>query len=138
MVRSQNIQGMTLEQIKVRDIKWQETSGFDPFMESLMSNSAAKELLRLERSAPYYLEFFLMDAQGANVAMTNKTSDYWQGDEQKFTKSFNDGAGGVHVSPIQLDSSSQAHLIQISVPVLDAGEVIGALTVGVNLDKLGR
>jgi hypothetical protein len=138
MVHAQNDQGLTLEQIKARDKKWQETSGIDPFMVSLMNNNAAKELLRLERSAPYYLEFFLMDAQGAIVALTNKTSDYWQGDEEKFTRSYNDGVGAVHIGPIHLDNSSQAYLIQIAVPVMDEGKAIGALAVGINLDKLGR
>ena len=57
-------------------------------MKALMNNSAAKELLKFESSKPYFTEVFLMDNQGANVAMTNKTSDYWQGDEAKFIESF--------------------------------------------------
>jgi opacity protein-like surface antigen len=137
-VKAQNAKGATLEQIKTRDQAWQATSGVDDSMKALMHNDAAKELGKLERTAPWYLELFLMDNKGANVAMTNKTSDYWQGDEPKFTESYKDGAGAVHIGKVTFDASAQAYLVQISVPVMDGATAIGALTVGVNLDKLGK
>lgn len=137
-VQAQNARGASLEQIKAKDQTWQTTAGVDDFMKSLMRNDAAKEMSKLERSAPYYLEMFLMDNKGANVAMTNKTSDYWQGDEPKFVESFKNGAGGVHLGKVSFDSSAQAYLVQVSVPVLDGDTAIGALTVGINLDKLGK
>ncbi|WP_197466328.1 MULTISPECIES: hypothetical protein [unclassified Oleiphilus] len=77
-----------------------------------------------------------MDNQGANVAMTNKTSDYWQGDEAKWQESFKDGAGAVHIGDVEFDESAQAYLVQVSVPVMDGGTAIGAITIGINLDDL--
>jgi hypothetical protein len=77
-----------------------------------------------------------MDNQGANVAMTNKTSDYWQGDEAKFTDSFKNGVGAIHISTVEFDESAQAYLVQVSVPVMEGGKAIGALTIGVNIDEL--
>jgi hypothetical protein len=135
-VKAQNAQGQTLDRIKQRDADWRDTSGVDAFMKSLMESPAAKELARLEASKPYFFELFLMDDQGANVAMTNKTSDYWQGDEAKFTESFKGGAGAVHIGDVEFDQSAQAYLVQVSVPVMDGGKAIGALTIGVNLDEL--
>jgi hypothetical protein len=135
-VEEQNAQNMTLDMIKQRDTTWRATTGIDDFMKPLMENTAAKELSRLEKSKPYYFELFLMDNQGANVAMTNKTSDYWQGDEAKFTQSFNAGQGAVHISPVEFDESAQAYLVQVSVPVMAGGKAIGALTIGINVDVL--
>lgn len=137
-VKAQNAKGMSLDAIKATDAKWMKTTGVDGFMKSLMNNAAAKELKKLEKSKPYFLELFLMDNQGANVAMTDKTSDYWQGDEAKFTKSFNGGAGGVDVGKVKFDKSAQAYLVQVSVPVMDGGKAIGALTIGINLDELSK
>ncbi len=135
-VKAQNDQNQSLESIKSKDAAWQSTSGVDDFMKSLMENSAAKELARLEKSEPYYFELFLMDNQGANVAMTNKTSDYWQGDEAKFTESFKGGQGAIHISNVKFDESAQAYLVQVSIPVMDGGHAIGALTIGINIDEL--
>jgi len=112
------------------------TAGTDDFMKSLMTNAAAKRLLQLQDSAPYYAEFILVDNQGANVAISDKTSDYWQGDEAKFTKCFTGGAGTIYVADVEFDKSSQAYTTQVSVPVLDEGVAIGVLVIGVDVDKL--
>ena len=77
-----------------------------------------------------------MDNQGANVAMTDKTSDYWQGDEAKFKESYNNGEGAVHISDVEFDDSTQAYLVQVSVPVKDGDAIIGAITVGIDVDRI--
>lgn len=136
-VKAQNAQDKSLESIKTLDEKWIATEGIDDFMSSLMNNEAAKFLTTYEASKPYYQEIFLMDNQGANVAMTSKTSDYWQGDEDKWQKSFADGKGDKHIGTVKFDTSSQAYLVQISVPVMDGDTAIGAITIGINLDQFG-
>lgn len=135
-VKERNQAASSLDDVKARDAEWLAYTGVSDFMESLMSNPAARELKSLESSRPYFTELFLMDRLGANVAMTNKTSDYWQGDEAKFTESFKGGAGAVHIGKVKFDESAQAYLVQVSVPVMDAGSAIGAITVGINLDEL--
>lgn len=135
-VKEQNAQGKTLDDIKAMDQKWQSTAGIDDFMKSLMESPCGKHLTEIMGSAPYFAEIFVMDNQGANVAMTGKTSDYWQGDEAKFTKSFAEGAGGVFVDEVEFDDSSQAYLVQVSVPVMADGKAIGAITFGIDVEKV--
>lgn len=135
-VQTANKLSAGLDEIKKQDKLWQQTAGVDDFMQALMQNDAAKELLRLEATQPYYTEVFVMDNQGANVAMTNKTSDYWQGDEAKFTESYKEGQGVVHIGKVKFDESAQAYLVQVSVPVMSGDNCIGAITVGINLDEL--
>jgi len=135
-VKAQNAEGLSLDEIKRRDATWRNENRVSAFMQGLLDNAAAKEMLSLEQSQPFYFELFLMDNQGANVAMTNKTSDYWQGDEAKFTESFKGGAGDVHIGDVEFDDSAQAYLVQISVPVMEGGSAIGAITIGINLDEL--
>ncbi len=137
-VKAHNNKNLSLSDIKTKDAKWLNTAGIDDFMQSLMNNAAAKELFRLEQSKPYFTEVFLMGNKGANVAMTNKTSDYWQGDEAKFTKSYADTLGAIHIGDVEFDQSSQAYLVQVSVPVIDGGKAIGVITIGVNLDELEK
>jgi hypothetical protein len=75
---------------------------------------------------------------GANAAMTNKTSDYWQGDEAKFTKAISGGRNSYHVDPVSFDESIQAYAVQIALPVFDQGAAIGVLVATLNLEKLER
>ena len=135
-VKAQNAKGMTLDAIKARDAEWRKVEGLDAEMTAMMESSAAKRMSELEKSQPYFFELFLMDNQGANVAMTNKTSDYWQGDEAKWQESFKGGAGAVHIGEVEFDESAQDYLVQISVPVMEGGSAIGAITIGVNIDDL--
>jgi hypothetical protein len=93
---------------------------------------------RVEASAGAITEVFVMDARGLNVAASGLTSDYWQGDEAKFTETFPVGPGAIHISEIEFDESTQTYQAQVSLPIADpaTGTVIGAMTVGLNADRL--
>lgn len=134
-VKEENAKGKTLDKIKEIDKKWIATPGIDEFMKSLLENECGKYLRQLQKTAPFYAEIFVMDNQGANVCMSDKTSDYWQGDEDKFIKSYNDGKGDIHISDVIFDKSSQTYLVQVSIPVKDGNKVIGAITIGIDVDK---
>lgn len=134
IVREHNRKNISLEEILKRDEIWKRTTGVDEFMDDILSNRGAVELKKLEASLSFLFECILMGNKGENISMTNKTSDYWQGDEAKFKKSFNNGVGKVHVGAVEFDESAQGYQVQISVPVNDGVKTIGAITIGVDLD----
>jgi len=135
-VKAENAKGKTLDQIKQKDKQWKSTAGIADYMQALMDSACGKHIAGIQNSSEIYAEIFVMDNQGANVAMTDKTSDYWQGDEAKFKKSFNGGSGAVFVDEVEFDDSTQAYLVQVSVPVKDGDSVIGAITFGIDVDKV--
>lgn len=135
-VKAENAKNKTLDQVKAHDQKWIGTPGVADFMKALMESECGKRLREIQKSKPFFAEIFVMDNLGANVAMTDKTSDYWQGDEDKFTKSYNNGKGGVHISDVKFDDSTQAYLVQVSIPVKDGTKVIGAVTFGIDVDQV--
>jgi len=135
-VKDENVKKKTLEKIKEIDQKWINTIGTDDFMNSMMSSACSQRLNSIKEKNSFYEEIFVMDNQGANVAMTDKTSDYWQGDEAKFTNCYKGGAGEVFISDVNFDDSTQSYLTQVSVPVVDEGKVIGVILFGINVDKL--
>lgn len=135
-VKAQNARGATLDDIKKMDDKWRATPGIADFMKAIMESPLGKHLRKIQETQVYFAEIFVMDKLGANVAMTDKTSDYWQGDEAKFQESFKDGAGAVFVDEVEFDDSSQAYLVQVSVPVMDGGTAIGAITFGIDVDQV--
>lgn len=135
-VKAANAAGQTLDQVKAKDAEWQKTAGVSKEMQALIDNPCGKYLQGLQKDLPWLAEAFVMDNLGANVAMTDKTSDYWQGDEPKWQESFKGGAGAVHVSDVKFDDSTQTYSVQISVPVMDGGKAIGAITFGIDVDKV--
>ncbi|WP_417722544.1 hypothetical protein [Salipiger sp.] len=110
-----------------------------PTITPVLTGAAADFLReRVGASAGAITEIFIMDAQGLNVAASGLTSDYWQGDEAKFTETYGKGAGAVHFGEVEFDESSQTYQAQISVTVTDpaTGQPIGAITVGVDAAHL--
>ncbi|HXT52790.1 MAG TPA: hypothetical protein VN811_17245, partial [Thermoanaerobaculia bacterium] len=73
---------------------------------------------------------YVTDHQGALVCMTERTNDYWQGDEEPFTGAYGGGAGALFVSKTERDPVSGLDMVYIAVPIRSAGQVIGVLAVG--------
>lgn len=136
-VKAQNAKGLSLDNIKEADAAWTaaKKSPTD-FMVAHTSNEAANVLAAIEKEKPYLVEFILTDNQGANVAITGMTSDYWQGDEPKFSNAFDGGKGNTYIARPQKDKSSGEVVSQVSVPVMSDGKAIGTMTVGVRINKL--
>jgi hypothetical protein len=137
-VRDANASPRAMDEIAAIDREWEAATGVTPFMRTLIEHPAARRLKELRSSSPEIQEAFLTDALGANVAITNKTSDFYQGDEAQYLDAFNQGKGGVHVGELSLDESIHSYSIHVGVPVLDEGKPIGVLLAAVNVEKLKR
>ncbi len=130
----QNQQRLSLEEIKKRDGAWRSSKELTPFKQSLQSNKPGRFLKDIVTRLDSLNEAFLTDNQGANVAAYPATSDYWQGDEKKWSAAFNDGVGKVFIGELELDESTQTYAVQISAPVIDRGATVGVLIVGVTFN----
>lgn len=135
-VKKQNDDAMSADNIQELDKIWMSAKEPTAFMKSLTSNAAAQVLTKLEKSKPYFVEFILTDIQGANVAITGMTSDYWQGDEPKFSNAYANGKGNVYIARPQRDRSTGEIISQVSVPVMSEKKAITTLTVGVRPAQL--
>lgn len=142
-VKDQNARTGDIDQAEIDrlDLVWRAEIGQpdSPMIASVL-NIAASDFLRgqVEAAQGAITEVFVMDAKGLNVAASSVTSDYWQGDEAKFSETFSRGAGAHHFSDIELDESTDVYQGQISLTLTDpeTGAPIGAMTVGVNAEAL--
>ncbi len=136
-VKAQNAKRVPLAQIQKTDEQWSAGKTAD-LVKQVTTGACADRLRELVAANPAYGETFAMDDQGALVCSTVKTTDYWQGDEAKWQRAFNGGKGSVFIDRPKFDESASARLAQISVPVLDKGTAIGAITIGIAVEKLSR
>ncbi|WP_255207931.1 MULTISPECIES: hypothetical protein [unclassified Myxococcus] len=131
-VREQNARRESLDAVQAQDAAWMATPALTPFKERLLSSACSRVLNRHRAKLGRVIaEAFAMDNQGALVGATRRTSDYWQGDEEKFQVPFTQGLQ-LREKPF-FDESSQAFVIQVSFPVRERGRTIGALSVGISL-----
>ena len=142
-VTSQNAVSQAYDQARIDelDAQWRAEVGSasKPLIDATLATEASKWLLQVqEESAGLFTEIFVMDAKGLNVAQSTVTSDYWQGDEDKFTASFGGGPEALHLGEVEQDESTQTFQSQVSITVTDpaTGTPIGAITVGIDLAQL--
>lgn len=95
---------------------------------------------RREKAGGVITEIIVMDQYGLNVAISDRTSDFYQGDEAKYKETYLLGPNAVHISELEFDDSTQQVQTQVSLTVIDpeGGAPIGAVTLGVRVDKLSE
>ncbi len=142
-INAQNEATATYDQsmIDELDARWRSEVGASdtPTITPVLVGEAAEFLRQqVENAGGRITEVFIMDAQGLNVAASSVTSDYWQGDEAKFSETYTRGADAVHLGEVEFDESTATYQGQISLTVVDptTGQPIGAMTVGVDAEAL--
>lgn len=140
-IKEQNSLHKNMNQLRINrlDYQWREEGSYGALVLDLLDRQAsiiARE--RREKSNGIINEIIVMDAYGLNVAISDRTSDYFQGDEAKWLETFKKGPGAVHISELEFDESTGKVQTQVSLTVVDpeTGEPIGAVTLGISLEKL--
>ncbi|WP_296432870.1 type IV pili methyl-accepting chemotaxis transducer N-terminal domain-containing protein [Yoonia sp.] len=132
---------LTEDAVIALDQQWRAEagSGGGPLIEKLLTAPVSKWLLAQQQAtAGFVTEVFVMDNKGLNVAQSVETSDYWQGDEAKWQATYSVGPDALHISEVEFDDSTGFYQSQGSLSITDpsTGEVIGAVTFGINVQNL--
>lgn len=142
-VNAQNDEHASLSQADIDrlDKQWRaESKASDrPLIAATLAKPLSQYLKKIKaESQGLYSEVFVMDNKGLNVGQSDPTSDYWQGDEGKWKKTFLAGAGAVFIDEVEHDESAQTFQSQVSLSIIDpqTNIVIGAVTVGLDVGVL--
>jgi hypothetical protein len=142
-VKAQNETTAAYDQAKIDELDktWraQADAADQPMIDAALDSEVSGYLMDVQDGSDgLFTEIFVMDAKGLNVGQSEVTSDYWQGDEDKWQQTYSVGPDAIHISELEEDESTQTVQSQVSVSVVDpdSGAVIGAVTFGVNVDKL--
>jgi hypothetical protein len=122
--------------IRRMDYEWRNNPRY-ALRKSLTTGACADRLRRLVQDDKLVVEAFLMDERGGLVCSTVETSDYWQGDEPKWQRTYRDGAQ-VFVDEPAMDPSTGTFAVQVSRIVTEGKKKVGALTVTLKVPRGGR
>lgn len=141
--QNQRLAGLDQARIDELDKQWRaETeSENQPLIAQLMGNPLSSYLIRKKaESNGLFAELFVFDAMGMNVGQSSVTSDYWQGDEDKYLQTFAVGPDAVFVDAIEYNDETRQRRRQVNFTIVDpeTGESIGGATVEINVDELER
>lgn len=140
---SKKHEGVDQAAIDKMDEAWKTEAKSDdqPFIAEILSSPLSNYLLYIQASsAGLYTEIFVMDKFGLNVGQSSVTSDYWQGDEDKYQKTYAVGPDAVFVDEPEFDDKTKSWRTQVNFTAVDPAtkQAIGAVTVEFNLTELQR
>ncbi len=143
-ISSQNRKYISVNQQAIDDLdkQWRaerETQD-QPLIAATLSSPLSSYLTQIQAaSGGLYAEIFITDANGLNVGQSAITSDFWQGDEAKFQKTFSKGANTVFVDEPEFNEDTKTWRVQVSMTIADdKQQPIGSITVEYNLTELSR
>jgi len=142
-IKKQNARhaGLNQDEIIAMDKKWRaETRTANrPMIKRVLANGLSRFLTQVSKEQHGIVtEIFIMDNRGLNVGQSAVTSDFWQGDESKWQKTYLVGPGAMMIDEVELDESTQTFQSQLSMSITDqaTGKVIGAITVGIDVESI--
>ncbi len=127
----QNKNAPSIAQIILIDSKWSE--------ESELRNDITKNALaqvfkkKIESRSDKLSELMLTDKNGALLSAYPITTDYWQGDEEKFTQAIINQS--IYVSDYKWDDSTNRYSFFLTIPLYSEDVFLGALIIGIDVTK---
>lgn len=114
------------------DRDWNQLRESDPVLSNIINNPSAEVMRNWIAKISIQGEGLLTGRNGGLVAATEKTTDFWQGDEAQFLKAINLPVGEVFFQSEMLDESTHLMLIKVSTPVYNprAKNAVGVLVIG--------
>lgn len=121
--QNKRLSNLAQETIDALDKQWRaEREAADkPLIAATLSNPLSVYLARIQgKSLGLYAEIFVMDQNGLNVGQSSITSDFWQGDEDKFQKTYDVSDDAMFVDAPEWDDEAKIWRNQVSFTLLDA------------------
>jgi len=105
------------------EARWPTMAADDPFMRAILTNEIAGQLNSFRALHQVFAEIFVTDANGRLLASTDKTSDYWQADEEWWQRGFSLPLRSHYVEGIQYDESARVFSLDVAMPIRDRTKV---------------
>ncbi len=124
----------SIEELDRLGREWPTLSETAEPMASVLNNPLSAELRRMMDFHPFPKEIFVTGRYGQLVAATGRTSDFYQRGEAWWDEAYADGKGRIYIPEIGWDSSSQVWSLDVCLPIMKGGEVIGVIKLTLDVD----
>lgn len=123
------------------DRKWQALAPTKPseLAERLLNLAISRALADWQDSHKGLVtETFITNEMGAITALSQLTSDFWQGDEEHFSATIGRRPEEIILSPLMYDPSARRFQLTASTPLYEdgTGKYAGAIAIGLDIERV--
>ena len=127
--KQQALKQTSLVEILKKEQSWSENASF---RSSILENTLAKHFKQLvNNSKLQFTELMFTNNMGELISAFPKTTDYWQGDEEKFTSPVI--SRKLYISLPAWDQSTEFYSIHLSIPIIEDGKIYGVIIAGLDV-----
>jgi signal transduction histidine kinase/CheY-like chemotaxis protein/HAMP domain-containing protein len=122
---------MDMSEVTKIEKQWEKRTEKDEPLKQLLENELSKTLKAFGSVEGSLGEILVTEKTGRLVASTNKTSDYWQADEDWWQKTYDKGKGRLFLSNFGYDKNAKVYVLNICVPVFSSDNKVVGIIKGV-------
>lgn len=135
------------EQIAANADEWAQaantSSGQNELINDILTGDIAEQLEKYQILFPDNFQLMVTDKYGALIGATQRTNDYYYGDETWWQETYVGGFGSAYIGEPRFDWDIYDYALDIAVPIFGKtasgkGEVAGILYTTISLDALGK
>ena len=132
---------LTQEELQRLDSQWRVADASDnnasPLVSRVLYNRTSTQLRQFQQNFSQHVEVFLTNQQGINIAATNRTSDYYQGDEAWWQVAYRER---IYIGQPEYDESTKTTVVIIAIAIRDeeSRNVLGILRTTINFDSMAQ
>lgn len=138
-----NLQRKNLDMkgIDLLDQKWVDgfRTGDHAILVEQTNAQLMQDLVRIKHEANAVItEIIFTDRRGMNIAVSDMTSDFYQGDEIKFKSAIVLKEGEVFIDQMAYDASTRLFQVNVSFPLIDSSakpQALGVVILGIDVEK---
>jgi serine phosphatase RsbU (regulator of sigma subunit) len=101
------------------EARWPGLAPDSEKMREFLQHPIAADLREFQSINPLFVEIFVTDARGRLLATTEKTSDYFQADEEWWQRAWSAKLLGAEIDGIHYDESAVVYSVDVAVPIRD-------------------
>ncbi len=136
--QANSVPPLTDERIAEIERWWLDHGRDDGLVQETLDNPLARRWQAIQRQQPRFAEVIITDVTGRLVAATNKTTDYYQADEEWWQECFAQGRGNIIISDVSFDESAIADdgrpgalVVNVCIPILNNDATVDHPVLGV-------
>lgn len=130
---------LSVSDLKILDSKWigEKRKNKKPLIRKVLDNDLSEYLRKIQEDGEgLYTEIIVTDNRGLDVGQSQISSNYWQGQEDKWKNTFGSRSYATYVSDLHFDDNTEAFQVEVSFMIISDDEPIGMVYAGVDVEQL--
>ncbi len=122
-------------QLNQLDMDWAKLDESNSPLALVLHHPLSHVLQQLAHADPRMNELMVTDRHGQLIAASDRTSDYYQADEEWWQKTYGGGKGKVYIERVVFDESSHSWTLNICLPILQDKKVVGVAKASMDVSQ---